>query len=214
MEALGLGGARASAVTELGDHRGGARASAASEFGDHRGGARASTASELGEQRGDGRACFAFELGDLRGDRRAGRSIERGEHLGHDRASTSAERYLGEAALRDRASLQGGHSHQRALRQDREVVEDGDLKSITIQLPQLPSPEGRDASLEAGDWLIQLEPLIGDLSKMQPRGGGGSWRQRHRSMHNGFMQIPSRGFESRRLRMQFCRRAMRDWTKG
>ena len=81
MEALGLGGARASAVTELGDHRGGARASAASEFGDHRGGARASTASELGEQRGDGRACFAFELGDLRGDRRAGRSIERGEHL-------------------------------------------------------------------------------------------------------------------------------------
>jgi len=44
-------------------------------------------------------------------------------------------------------------------------VEDGDLKSIPIQLPQLPSPEGRDASLEAGDWLIQLEPLIGDLSK-------------------------------------------------
>ena len=141
---------RASAAFELGDHRGGARASAATELGDHRGGARASAASEFGDHRGGARAGTASELG---------------EHLGHDRASTSAERYLGEAALRDRASLQGGHPHQRALRQDREVVEDGDLKSIPIQLPQLPSPEGRDASLEAGDWLIQLEPLIGDLSK-------------------------------------------------
>ncbi|CAL1144503.1 unnamed protein product [Cladocopium goreaui] len=62
-------------------------------------------------------------------------------------------------------ALDGGLLHNRALRHEREVVEDGDLKSVPIQLPSLPAPEGRDASLEAGDWLIQLEPLIGDLSK-------------------------------------------------
>ena len=62
-------------------------------------------------------------------------------------------------------ALDGGLLQSRALRHEREVVEDGDLKSVPIQLPSLPAPEGRDASLEAGDWLIQLEPLIGDLSK-------------------------------------------------
>ena len=40
-------------------------------------------------------------------------------------------------------------------RGDRDVVEDGDLKAIPITLPLLPSPEGRDSSLEAGDWLIR-----------------------------------------------------------
>ena len=60
----------------------------------------------------------------------------------------------------------GGGSHQRARsRPDREMVEDGDLKAIPIQFPTLPAPEGRDASLEAGDWIIQLGPLVGDLSK-------------------------------------------------
>ena len=45
------------------------------------------------------------------------------------------------------------------------LVEDGDLRSVPIQLPLLPPPDRRDASLEAGDWLVQLEPLVGDLSK-------------------------------------------------
>ena len=44
-------------------------------------------------------------------------------------------------------------------------MEDGDLKAVPIQFPSLPSPEGRDASLEAGDWIIQLGPLVADLSK-------------------------------------------------
>ena len=49
-------------------------------------------------------------------------------------------------------SLDGGPHHNRAHRHEQEVVEDGDLKSVPIQLPSLPTPEGRDASLEAGDW--------------------------------------------------------------
>ena len=67
--------------------------------------------------------------------------------------------------------LEGVCTQDRAGRQrsmsrgDRDVVEDGDLKAIPITLPLLPSPEGRDSSLEAGDWLIQLAPLVGDLSK-------------------------------------------------
>jgi hypothetical protein len=69
--------------------------------------------------------------------------------------------------------MEGALHQSRAQRHEREVVEDGDLKSIPIQLPLLPSPDGRDASLEAGDWLIQLEPLIGDLSK----NAAGWWRK-------------------------------------
>ena len=164
-------GDRADFEPNLGDPRLQARAygtAFASELGELCEEARAGVAfaSELGERCEGARAdtAFASEFGDLRGGVRAGRALERGDHHGRDRASISAERF-GDDALRDRANVQGGDPQQRALRQDREVVEDGDLKSIPIQLPSLPSPEGRDASLEAGDWIIQLEPLVGDLSK-------------------------------------------------
>ena len=84
----------------------------------------------------------------------------------------------------------GAPHHGRAPRQDRDVVEDGDLKAIPIQLPTLASPEGRDASLEAGDWLLQLEPLI---QIMRQAGGGGEWRRPHRRMLGGYMLILSPG---------------------
>ena len=171
-------GDRACTEQNFGDPRLQARACGAfaSELGERFGEARAGVAfaSELGERCGEARAgvAFASELGDLLGGARAGRALERGDHHGRDRASISAERF-GDDALRDRANLQGGVPQQRALRQDREVVEDGDLKSVPIQLPSLPSPEGREASLEAGDWIIQLEPLVGDLSK----NATGWWRR-------------------------------------
>ena len=69
---------------------------------------------------------------------------------------------------RDHAQGQRGRSPSR-----HEVHEDADLKAVPITLPSLPLPEGKDASLEAGDWLIQLEPLIGDLSK----NASSWWRQ-------------------------------------
>ena len=86
-----------------------------------------------------------------------------------DRVITAPEESLGDVCQRDRAGSCGPREralhHGGALRGDRELVEDGDLKSVPIQLPLLPPPDGRDASLEAGDWLVQLEPLVGDLSK-------------------------------------------------
>ena len=70
----------------------------------------------------------------------------------------------GDVCLQDRAGMESGGASQRgrslggepggASRREREVVEDGDLKAVPIQFPSLPSPEGRDAGLEAGDWII------------------------------------------------------------
>ena len=131
----------------------------------------------LPDRAGPGQAvstsCFSGGAGPVQahGDHgllgRASAAYELGEHLGGNRARSCS--VLADQCHGARASIQhpigGAPHHGRALRQDRDVVEDGDLKAIPIQLPPLASPEGRDASLEAGDWLIQLEPLIGDLSK-------------------------------------------------
>ena len=168
---------------EHGDLRPHVRASMLHEHGEQRSHARASMLHEHGEQRSHARASMLYEHGDLRHHDRAGMTHEHGDLCHHDRAdvargsechhtraNSTALHEFGEAcqhgdvAGRSRTA-EGTSSHQRGLRCDREVVEDGDLKAIPIQLPQLPSPEGRDASLEAGDWIIQLEPLVGDLSK-------------------------------------------------
>eukprot|EP00435_Cladocopium_sp_Y103_P019495 s2986_g4.t1 len=116
-------------------------------------------------------------LGDQRLWDRARSMAARDDVLGEARAGDAAGQGLGEVYQRDRAGfarpMEGALHHGGALRHEREVVEDGDLKSVPIHLPMLPSPDGRDASLEAGDWLIQLEPLIGDLSK----NAAGWWRR-------------------------------------
>ena len=82
-----------------------------------------------------------------------------GEQLQRGRASNVAS-VLGDVCPHGRASR-----HRSASRGDREQAEDADLKSVPVTLPVLPPPEGREASLDGGDWLIQLEPLIGDLSR-------------------------------------------------
>ena len=38
------------------------------------------------------------------------------------------------------------------------------LRSVPINIPSLVSPEAANAALEAGDWLAQLRPLVGDVS--------------------------------------------------
>ena len=54
---------------------------------------------------------------------------------------------------RSNIQLGGAPHHSRALRQDREVVEDGDLKEHSLSNYQLlTSPDGRDASL--GSWRL------------------------------------------------------------
>lgn len=46
---------------------------------------------------------------------------------------------------------------------DREGKDDG-LRSFPVALPQLPEAHMQHASLEAGDWLTQVRPLIADVS--------------------------------------------------
>eukprot|EP00435_Cladocopium_sp_Y103_P062764 s85_g24.t1 len=178
---------RARRAFEHGVHPQEGRARMASEHGVLHRGARASAAFDLGEHPLQGRAYVAPEqgpgdwrrsayalgdhplqgraLGDLRS---AGLAPEQGP--GELRtAGLAPEQSRGDAMRGDGlgASQMIGRtqSHGGGVRYERDVVEDGDLKSVPIQLPSLPSPEGRDSSLEAGDWLIQLEPLVGDLSK-------------------------------------------------
>lgn len=43
------------------------------------------------------------------------------------------------------------------------------LRSVPITLPLLVSPEASNAALEAGDWLAQLRPLVGDVATSATR---------------------------------------------
>ena len=118
-----------------------------------------------GERRLQDRAQFAWEHG-LHHLHVVSTGV-RGNEYHHGRAEHVSEQALGDLCQHGHLENEerGRTKRDGAPLQDCEVVEDGDLKSVPIQLPSLPSPEGREASLEAGDWLIQLEPLIGDLSK-------------------------------------------------
>ena len=162
---------RAGPEQAFGDPRLHARAGPEQAHGESRLPDRAHMASELGDHFGGARACSVTAFGDQCHGARADQAAKHvlGDQCHGARADDAAMHELGEVYQQDRAGIQhqlgGAPHHSRALRQDREVVEDGDLKGIPIQLPTLTSPDGRDASLEAGDWLIQLEPLIGDLSK-------------------------------------------------
>ena len=43
-------------------------------------------------------------------------------------------------------------------------VKEESLRSVPITIPTLVSPEASNAALEAGDWLAQLRPLVGDVA--------------------------------------------------
>ena len=45
-----------------------------------------------------------------------------------------------------------------------------DLRAINVTLPRLPDESTPHAALRCGDWITEIEPLIGDVS-----GGGASW---------------------------------------
>ena len=109
---------------------------------------------EHGDAYARGPASIGNEHGDVyaRGQA-ASTEHELGDVYGPVRARK--EQLLEGVCAQDPAGRQRSMS-----RGDRDVVE---VEAIT--LPLLPSPEGRDSSLEAGDWLIQLAPLVGDLSK-------------------------------------------------
>ena len=117
---------------------------------------------------------WQHDLGELHG---RGRALNwRAVHgdVCHDDRAFSAQHELGGQGLRGRSAgneqVLGEVCHQPRTSRMRspsrgDPIEDGDLKSVPITLPALPAPDGREASLDAGDWMIQLEPLIGDLSR-------------------------------------------------
>ena len=43
------------------------------------------------------------------------------------------------------------------------------LRAVPIQLPRLVEPTVQHAALEAGDWLAQIRPMIGDVSEQATR---------------------------------------------
>ena len=136
--------------------------------GDHRLLGRASMAH--GEQQLHDRA--EVKHGDVYHQDRARIAAENGDVCQRARALSARDGVYHGARAEDELLYgeseqgHGGGAQQRGRsRHDRETVEDGDLKAVPIQFPTLPPPEGRDASLEAGDWIIQLGPLVGDLSK-------------------------------------------------
>ena len=47
----------------------------------------------------------------------------------------------------------------------KEEWEEETLRSVPITFPKLPEAGSRTAALEAGDWLAQLAPLVGDVSQ-------------------------------------------------
>ena len=68
-----------------------------------------------------------------------------------------SEEYWGKPVDRDPQ----GSSQARRDGDDREDP----LRSVPIVLPRLADSSSKTASLEAGDWLAQLRPLIGDVSE-------------------------------------------------
>ena len=66
---------------------------------------------------------------------------------------------------------------KRARSEDRNHHEDRrsdeGLRSFPVTLPVLPEPQVKNASLEAGDWLTQVQPLIADVS-----GSASAWWNR------------------------------------
>ena len=67
--------------------------------------------------------------------------------------------------MKEKEDFSGDGSH--GVNRGRGREEDGweeQLKSIPVVLPTLPVPNGQDASLAAGDWIVQIRPLLGDLA--------------------------------------------------
>ena len=116
-----------------------------------------------GEVRSD--RAVAFGLGELQGDRASATG------LGRDRNELTSVVGRG-GGSGDQVGIDGEGNAGRMSTKG-VSLEDGyedQLRSFPIKLPQLPDPAMKLASLEAGDWLTQVRPLIGDVSAR-----AGSW---------------------------------------
>lgn len=106
----------------------------------------------------------AFARRDLEGPGACG--------LGGDRAEWHGGHWLGDGGLRGRKEGRGMFDGDQppppppwsSTKDEGEDEERDSLKAIPIVLPKLVEPSVQNAPLEAGDWIAQLTPLIGDVS--------------------------------------------------
>ena len=119
--------------------------------------------------------ALAFGQGELQGDR----ALARGSQWDQAGAGGQGEA-PGQSAFASGHGIGGtdqagdvGEGNGGKLPTKGSLLEDGyedQLRSFPIKLPQLPDPATKLASLEAGDWLTQIRPLVGDVSAR-----AGSW---------------------------------------
>ena len=142
-----------------------------------------------GRARGDRAGIGSFEVGDgrARGDRADAGNFEVGDGRARgDRAGIGNFDDGGCRARGDRAGIGNFNDGDGRARGDRActgglsvgdgrvqgergsnfgVDEDKDnLKAVSITLPQLPPHSGQESGIACGDWLVQVRPLVGDMS--------------------------------------------------
>ena len=165
---------------EVGDGRArGDRAGIGSfEVGDGR--ARGDRAGIVDFEAGDGRArgdragMGSFEVGDCRarGDRAGMGSFEVGDCRARGDRAGIGNFEVGDGRARGDRACTGGFSGgdgrvQGERGNDLGVGADEDkdnLKAVSVTLPQLPPHSGQESGIACGDWLVQVRPLVGDMS--------------------------------------------------
>ena len=131
---------------------------------------------EVGDRRarGDRAGMESFEVGDCRarGDRAGMGSFEVGDCRARGDWAGIGNFEVGDGRARgDRActgGFAGGDGRVQGERgNDFGVGADEDkdnLKAVSVTLPQLPPHSGQESGIACGDWLVQVRPLVGDMS--------------------------------------------------
>ena len=127
-----------------------------------------------GRARGDRAGIGSFEVGDgrARGDRAGignfddGDCRARGDRAGIGNFNDGDGRARGDRACTGGFSVGDGRVQgERGSNFGVGVDEDKDnLKAVSITLPQLPPHSGQESGIACGDWLVQVRPLVGDMS--------------------------------------------------
>ena len=125
-----------------------------------------------GRARGDRAGIGSFEVGDgrARGDRAGTGNFEVGDCRARgDRAGIGNFDGGDGRARGDRAGIGNFNDGDGRVQGERGsnfgVDEDKDnLKAVSITLPQLPPHSGQESGIACGDWLVQVRPLVGDMS--------------------------------------------------
>ena len=105
---------------------------------------------------GRDRAVFgSFEVGDCRA---------RGDRAGIENFNDGDGRARGDRACTGGLSVGDGRVQGERGSNFGVDEEKDNLKAVSITLPQLPPHSGQESGIACGDWLVQVRPLVGDMS--------------------------------------------------